>query len=149
MYAVNMELHKDGRRGTAYEEPIDVDEHYVSEMKDRAMVLDEDPLRCQSLPHMTLAGWDTLELLMTCKAQSYPEWFSLTRDGDRWHWINRPMVLNSTLYLVTKQHCRTDRLNTSRARHKEISVCLMSDKAICGWMLVWSPPRRTGHSTSI
>ena len=91
MYAVNMELHRDGRKGTAYEEPIDVDEHYVAEMRDRALVLDEDPLRCQSLPHMELAGWDVLELLMTCKARSYPEWFSLTRDGDDWHWVNRPM----------------------------------------------------------
>ena len=91
MYAVNMELHRDGRPGTAYEEPIDVDEHYVAEMRDRAMVLDDDPLRCQSLAHMELAGWDTLELLMTCKARSYPEWFSLTRNGDDWHWINRPM----------------------------------------------------------
>lgn len=94
MYAVNMELHKDGPKGTAFEHPIDVDEHYLAEMQDRALVLDEDPLRCQSLPHMTTAGWDTLELLMTSKAQSYPEWFSLTRDGDQWHWINRPMNID-------------------------------------------------------
>jgi len=91
MYAVNMEQHRDGEPGTAFEAPIDVDEHYVSEMRDRALVLDEDPLRCQSLPHMALAGWDTLELLMQAKADSYPDWFTLDRDGDRWHWINRPL----------------------------------------------------------
>ena len=45
MYAVNMELPPDGRTGTAFEQPIDVDEHYVAEMRDRALVLDEDPLR--------------------------------------------------------------------------------------------------------
>ena len=61
-----------------------------------AMVLAEDPLRCQSLPHMTLAGWDLLELLMTEKAASYPEHFSLTREGDRWHWINRPLGIDDT-----------------------------------------------------
>ena len=94
MYAVNMELHKDGPANTAFEQAIDVDEHYVAEMKDRALVLDEDPLRCQSLPHMALAGWDTLELLMTSKAQSYPDWFSLTRKGDQWHWINRPLGID-------------------------------------------------------
>ncbi len=94
MYAVNMELHKDGRAGTAFENPFDVDEHYVAEMQDRALVLNEDPLRCQSLPHMKLAGWDVLELLMTHKASSYPEWFSLTRDGNQWHWINRPMGID-------------------------------------------------------
>jgi len=94
MYAVNMELHKDGKKGTAFEQPIDVDEHYLSEMHDRALVLDEDPLRCQSLPHMTLAGWDTLELLMVSKAEGYPDLFSLSRDGDNWHWINRPMNID-------------------------------------------------------
>ena len=94
MYAVNMELHRDGKSGTAFEEPIDVDEHYVAEMKDRALVLDEDPLRYQSLPHMKLAGWDTLELLMTSKAESYPKRFSLTRDGNNWHWVNRPMGID-------------------------------------------------------
>ncbi len=31
----------------------------------------EDPLRCQSLPHMTLAGWDVLELIMETKARDY------------------------------------------------------------------------------
>ena len=53
-----------GPKGSVLENLIDVDEHYVSEMHDRALVLAEDPLRCQSLPHMTLAGWDLLELLM-------------------------------------------------------------------------------------
>ena len=41
-------------RARVYENLIDVDEHYVAEMHDRALVLKEDPLRCQSLPHMTL-----------------------------------------------------------------------------------------------
>lgn len=94
MYAVNMELHKDGRKGTAYEQPIDMDEHYLAEMRDRALVLDEDPLRCQSLAHMETAGWDTLELLMECKAKSFPEAFTLERNGNDWHWINRPMGID-------------------------------------------------------
>ena len=64
MYAVNIEPHVPGPKGSVLENLIDVDEHYVSEMRDRALVLAEDPLRCQSLPHMTLAGWDLLELLM-------------------------------------------------------------------------------------
>jgi len=38
---------------------------------------------------MTLAGWDLLELLMEQQALGYPEHFTLTRDGDRWRWINR------------------------------------------------------------
>ncbi|WP_350334411.1 heme-dependent oxidative N-demethylase family protein [Coralliovum pocilloporae] len=96
MYAVNMEPHTRGRAGSAYENSFDVDEHYVSEMADREIVLSEDPLRCQSLPHMTLAGWDTLELIMTEKAKDYPELFSLTKDGTIWHWVNRPLGINQT-----------------------------------------------------
>jgi hypothetical protein len=73
-----------------------VDEHYLSEMRDRALVLAEDPLRCQSLPHMTLAGWDLLELIMESKARDYPDLFELHKDGNRWHWINRPMEIDQT-----------------------------------------------------
>ena len=94
MYAVNLEPHTPGRKGSVFEHAFDVDEHYLSEMRDRALVLAEDPLRCQSLPHMTLAGWDLLELIMVAKARDYPQWFSLSRDGNRWHWINRPMRID-------------------------------------------------------
>lgn len=91
MYSVNIEPHTPGAQGSAFEFPIDIDEHYVSEMRDRALVLEADPRRCQALPHMMTAQWDTLELLMTSMAESYPEHFRLTRDGAHWHWINRPL----------------------------------------------------------
>ena len=94
MYSVNMEPHVKGAAGTAFETLIDVDEHYISEMEDRAKVLKEDPLRCQALPHMMTAQWDTLELLMEQQAAGYPEHFSLTRDGDNWHWINKPLGID-------------------------------------------------------
>ena len=96
MYAVNIEPHVVGPKGSVLENLIDVDEHYVAEMQDRALVLAEDPLRCQSLPHMTLAGWDLLELLMEQQALGYPEHFTLSRDGDRWRWINRPLGIDDT-----------------------------------------------------
>ncbi|MDB5397855.1 MAG: hypothetical protein JWM91_5361 [Rhodospirillales bacterium] len=94
MYAVNIEPHVKGPVGSATEFAIDVDEHYVAEMEERALVLKEDPLRCQALPHMMLAQWDLLELLMTAMSQDYPEHFTLERDGDRWHWINRPLGID-------------------------------------------------------
>ena len=94
MYSVNMEPHVPGRPGSVFEHTFDVDEHYVSEMRDRAQVLAQDPLRCQSLPHMTLAGWDLLELIMESFARDYPQWFSLTKDGNHWHWINRPLNID-------------------------------------------------------
>ena len=94
MYAVNIEPHLPGRAGSVFEHLFDVDEHYVAEMRERAQVLAEDPLRCQSLPHMTLAGWDLLELIMVAKAAAYPQWFTLTREGPKWHWINRPLGID-------------------------------------------------------
>ena len=96
MYAVNIEPHVVGAKGSVLENLIDVDEHYVAEMQDRALVLAEDPLRCQSLPHMTLAGWDLLELLMSEQAKGYPEHFTLTRNGDQWRWINRPLGIDDS-----------------------------------------------------
>jgi hypothetical protein len=90
-YSVNIEPHVPGPKGSVYEFPIDIDEHYVSDMRDRAIVLKEDPLRVQALPHMMTAQWDTLELLMTSMAEAYPEHFTLNRNGDDWHWINRPL----------------------------------------------------------
>ncbi|WP_299905315.1 DUF3445 domain-containing protein [uncultured Paracoccus sp.] len=91
MYSVNLEPHLSLRPGSVFEKTFDVDEHYISEMKDRARVLANDPLRCQSLPHMTLAGWDLVELIMEAKARDYPDLFELHRDGDHWHWINKPL----------------------------------------------------------
>ena len=93
MYSVNMEPHVPGPVGSVFEHMFDVDEHYVAEMRDRAQVLAEDPLRCQTLPHMELAGWDLLELIMESKARDYPHWFSLTKDGNQWHWINKPLQI--------------------------------------------------------
>ena len=94
MYAVNIEPHVAGKVGSVFEHPIDVDEHYVGEMLDRAKVLDEDPLRCQALPHMMPAQWDLLELLMESKAKSYPDVFSLSKNGDKWHWVNKALDID-------------------------------------------------------
>ena len=94
MYSVNMEPHVPaGPAGHAYNNAIDVDEHFVAEMRDRALVLKEDPLRYLALPHM-MAAQDTLELLMENQAASYPEHFTLEKNGDQWHWINRPMGID-------------------------------------------------------
>ncbi len=95
-YAVNVERHLSGPAGSVFEHGIDVDEHYVDEMRERALVLSEDPLRCQSLPHMNLAGWDLLELLMEQMSNGYPEHFELHRSGARWRWVNRPLGIDDT-----------------------------------------------------
>jgi hypothetical protein len=94
MYSVNLEPHVPGPKGSVTEFAIDVDEHYVAECRERALVLAEEPLRYQALPHMMSAQWDCLELIFESLARDYPQHFSLTREGNRWHWINRPLGID-------------------------------------------------------
>jgi hypothetical protein len=93
MYSVNIEPHSRGAPGSVTEFAIDIDEHYVAECRERALVLAAEPLRFQALPHMLSAQWDCLELIMESLARDYPQHFSLTRRGKQWHWVNRPLAL--------------------------------------------------------
>jgi hypothetical protein len=96
MYSVNIEPHVMEGPTDVYSHVFDVDEHYADECRERALVLAEDPARCQVLPHMMLAQWDTLELIMDSLAQDYPEHFGLEKDGDRWTWTNRLLGLTDS-----------------------------------------------------
>lgn len=93
MYSFDVELHRKGGPTGAYENYFDIDEHYVSECRERALVLLQDPSRCLVLDHMESAEWDTLELIMECLASDYPEHFELHRDLYSWRWINRPLEI--------------------------------------------------------
>lgn len=96
MYSVNIEQHNGGPSGSVYEFAFDVDEHYLGEVEDRRLVLAADPLRCQVLPHMDTASWDTLELIMESLSRDYPGVFSLTKNGNEWTWGNRPLAIRHT-----------------------------------------------------
>jgi dimethylamine monooxygenase subunit A len=100
MYSVNIEPHTRSGPSDVFRRPFDVDEHYIAECRDRAITLERDPGRCQVLPHMMMAQWDTLELLMESLSADYPELFSLTKEGDdfgsRWTWINRPLGIEQS-----------------------------------------------------
>jgi len=69
MYSVNIEEHRPGAVGSVLEFPIDIDEHYVAECRERALVLAAEPLRYQALPHMMSSQWDVLELIMQSLAR--------------------------------------------------------------------------------
>jgi hypothetical protein len=94
MYSVNLEPHLPGPPGSVTEFAIDIDEHYVAECRERAIVLAAEPLRFQALPHMVSAQWDCLELIMESLARDYSQHFSLSRVGNHWHWINRPLGID-------------------------------------------------------
>jgi hypothetical protein len=94
MYSVNIEPHVRGGPTGAYDAIFDLDEHYIGECEDRALTLAEDPGRCQVMPHLIEAEWDTLELLMESLSTDYPRHFTLEREGAAWHWVNRPLGLD-------------------------------------------------------
>lgn len=95
MYSVNIEPHTGGAAGTCYEYPIDIDEHYVAEWRERSICLATTADRYLSLPHMLPAQWDVLELIMTSLARDYPDYFSLQCEGTRWRWQNRPLGIEN------------------------------------------------------
>ena len=89
MYSMNLEPHV-SVGDAALRAVFDIDEHYISECRDRAFTLEKDPgMHYVSAPHMMEAQWDLLELIMESYAKDYPEYFSLEKDGTRWHWTNK------------------------------------------------------------
>ena len=96
MYSMNLEPHVSVGDG-AFRAIFDIDEHYISECRDRAITLEKDPgMHYFSAPHMMEAQWDLLELIMEAYAQDYPEYFTLERDGTRWHWTNKLLGIDDT-----------------------------------------------------
>ncbi|WP_321374558.1 DUF3445 domain-containing protein [Pseudomonas extremaustralis] len=96
MYSMNLEPHVSVGDG-AFRAIFDIDEHYISECRDRAITLEKDPgMHYVSAPHMMEAQWDLLELIMEAYAQDYPEYFTLERDGTRWHWTNKLLGIDDT-----------------------------------------------------
>lgn len=96
MYSVNIEPHKPGAPGSVYEHAFDIDEHYVAECKDKAITLTQDKSRYAALPHMMDAQWDFLEFTMESLARDYPAQFKLSKEGDKWTWINLPLGIEDS-----------------------------------------------------
>jgi hypothetical protein len=89
-YSVNLTPAGQGEAGTYNEHLFDIDEHYLTEYHERRRILCEDHgRRYLTLPHMMDAQWDFLEMGMTHLAAAYPDHFTLSQDGDHWHWENR------------------------------------------------------------
>jgi len=103
MYGVNIEPHVRGGPTAAYDAVFDIDEHYLGECEDRALTLIDDPARCQVLPHMIEAEWDTLELLMESLATDYPDLFNLTKNRTAWRWQNRPLGIDHSFIFGAAQ----------------------------------------------
>lgn len=96
MYSMNVEPHVPFGEG-ALKAALDIDEHYVTECRERALALEAQPgAHYVSLPHMLEAQWDLLELIMESYSRDFPVHFSLEKNGSQWHWINRPLGIDQT-----------------------------------------------------
>lgn len=73
-----------------------VDEHYATEVAQRAQILASDPTRCQVLPHMREAAWDVVEHVTTRLSRDHPQHFELASAGDRRRWTNRLLGIEQT-----------------------------------------------------
>ncbi|MFF1251941.1 DUF3445 domain-containing protein [Pseudarthrobacter sp. NPDC058329] len=67
---------------------LDVDEHYLAELREREAVLNRDSSRLQVLPHMQSAVWDAIATLLPLLAEEQPESFSFIREGNTCTWRN-------------------------------------------------------------
>jgi|TARA_B110000967_G_C18896009_1_gene570701 hypothetical protein len=153
MYSVNMEHHVRGETGSIYENTFDVDEHYLSEMEERRIVLEKDPDRFVTLSHMDLHQWDVLELLMESFAQDYPKYFSLTKDGDHWVWENHPLGIKHSFIFGDKSTlpCEPAEYITRQAQGDFVLMDqrdndLYADTAMITCAADWSVPFDLGMS---
>jgi hypothetical protein len=96
MYSVNIEPATPRAPGSIFEHWFDIDEHYRSEMAERALVLARDPDRCLVMPHMRQAAWDAVEIIMEHLCADYPELFKLSRAGDNWTWENHALDIRQS-----------------------------------------------------
>lgn len=67
---------------------IDVDEHYLAELRERAEILATDPSRCHTLPHMTEAAWDAVLWNLRELVVARPDAMRLRVEGTAVHWEN-------------------------------------------------------------
>ena len=90
MYSVNIQP-------VINEAIFDVDEHYHTEIEERDRILAEGKQgRYFAFPHMKIAQWDVVEIIMNDLANYYPESFSLIQNGDCWTWENKKLNLKDT-----------------------------------------------------
>ena len=68
----------------------DVDaEQYTHEIALKSQLLNDDhAYYFKGDAESQAPQWDVVELVCDSLAQIYPDWFSLRRDGDTWHWSN-------------------------------------------------------------
>lgn len=67
---------------------IDIDGDYLEELRQRELVLKNDPTRVQLMDHMRPAAWDAIVTLLPLMASTYPDSMSFHREGRHCRWRN-------------------------------------------------------------
>lgn len=71
---------------------IEVDAHYGAEIALKRQLLTTSPdYYFRVLPGHETAQWEVLEAVLRDLARFYPDQFTLTTEGDDWHWHNRAL----------------------------------------------------------
>ena len=130
-YSVNLVPAGQGKPGTFDANLFDIDEHYHTEMQERARILAEDGnRRCLTLPHMMDAQWDFLRDGHDPSRGRLPGAFhtdprpATTGTGRTGCW-----TLIRRLRSVTRRRCRWSRWNGWGGRCRATSACWISAKA--------------------
>ena len=111
MYSVNIEPHLPGPQVRCSNLPSTVDEHYVAECRERAIVLAAGAAALSGA-----AAHDELAVGLPRADHGIPgarlsAHFSLERQGNRWHWINRPLGIDQSFTFGDPPLCRSQPLD--------------------------------------
>lgn len=91
-YSANIEAHNRGVVGSVTEHYFDIDEHYFTEIHERARVLDKQKSHCLVLAHMKNAEWEWFFHTAQKLSKDYPNYFELhMRGNEKGVWRNHLM----------------------------------------------------------
>ncbi len=89
-YSVNVAPHSpSGIAGSVDEYFFDIDEFYYSELAERQLTLAQYPQHHWLTNSMKPAAWELLANSLKRLARDYPHYFTLTINGNHWHWHNQ------------------------------------------------------------
>lgn len=106
---------------------VEVDEHYLAELDERERILESDPDRSITLPHMKAAAWDAVLYSLQGFADARPDVARLTIDGDRVRWENDLLDLAIEFVVGDESTLPLDPLTWLGTQIQE-DVCLLDQR---------------------
>jgi hypothetical protein len=127
------------------------DEGYERFLELKNRILDEDPNRFTSYPHMVPAQWDAMVFVMKQLSAEFPEWFRLQVDGDAMTWTNRKLGVERAFVFGDQESLpRLPLEYIGRQVQEDLLLLdvrdsqLYLDSALVTFSMGWSPTFTTG-----